>query len=190
MKHTCPAPSHRLFSGLAGVVQPTLAQKINGSIGQRGPHIGWHYLNDGPKLSLAESDFLFCLFCLSNIDDRPSELEVIGSRSQWPCQNSNILDTIVGKEQTIFAIDGAAAGRDSFHDLKHQSTILRVNTFRGHVERDLLCRIVFEDTICFIRPDMRSAARSPTKTACVTQPLGFLNRLRDAGVPASATRAL
>src|ERR1700692_4486101 len=27
VNRTCPAPPHRLFSGLAGVVQPTLAQK-------------------------------------------------------------------------------------------------------------------------------------------------------------------
>src|SRR5271154_3859057 len=101
-----PSPSHRLFSGLAGVVQPTLAQKINCSVGQRGPHVSGHYLNDGPKLSLAESDLLLCPFCLGNIDDRPSELEVIGSGSQRPRQNSNILDAIAGKEQTILVIDG------------------------------------------------------------------------------------
>src|ERR1700738_877941 len=173
MEYTRPAPSHRLFSGLAGVVQPTLAQKINCSVRQRGPHVGGHYLNDGPKLSLAEPDFLFCPFCLSNIDDRPSELEVIGSGSQRSCQNSNILDAIVGKAQTILAIDGAATGRSSFYELKHQVTILRVNAFHDHVKRDLLRRIVFEDAVGFIRPDNLSAAWSPTKTACVTQPLGF-----------------
>src|SRR3984893_15093301 len=173
MDHTRPAPSHGLFSGLAGVGQPTLAQKINCSVRQRGPHVGGHYLNDGPKLSLAESDFLFCPFCLSNIDDRPSELEVIGSGSQRSRQNSNILDAIVGKEQTILAIDGAAAGRSSFYELKHQITILRVNAFHDHIKRDLGRRIVFEDAVGFIRPDMLFAAWSPTKAACVTQPLGF-----------------
>src|ERR1700741_722212 len=109
MDHIRPAPSHRLFSGLAGVVQPTLAQKINCSVRQSGPHVGRHQLNDGPKLSLTESEFFFCSLCLSNIDDSPSELEVIGSGSQRPRQNSNILDAIVGKEQAILAIDGAAA---------------------------------------------------------------------------------
>src|ERR1700738_953461 len=127
MHHTRPAPSHRLFSGLAGVVQPTLAQKINCSVRQRGPHVGRHYLNDGPKFSLAESDFLFCPFCLSNIDDRPSELEVIGSGSQRSRQNSNILDAIVGKEQTILVVDGTAAGRSSFYSFKYEIAIFWVN---------------------------------------------------------------
>src|SRR5260370_28704985 len=48
-----------------------------------------------------------------------------------------------------------------------------MNAFHDHVKRDHGRRIVFEDTIGFIRPDMLAAAWSPTKTACVTQPLGF-----------------
>src|ERR1700760_1463655 len=97
-----PPRTHSLFSGEPRVVQPTLAYEIDRSIRQSGPHKGGDRLNESPKLSLAESDFLFCPFCLSNIDDSPSELEVIGSGSQRPRQNSNILDAIVGKEQTIF----------------------------------------------------------------------------------------
>src|SRR5260370_5284502 len=116
-----PPPTHPLFSGEPRVVQPTLAYEVDRSIRQSSPHIGGDRLNESPKLSLAESDFLFRPFCLSNIDDRPSELEVIGSGSQQPSQNSNILDAIVGKEQAILAIDGAAAGRSSFYELKHQS---------------------------------------------------------------------
>src|SRR5260370_10814275 len=48
-----------------------------------------------------------------------------------------------------------------------------MNAFHDHVKRDHGRRIVFEDTIGFIRPDMLFAAWSPTKAACVTQPLGF-----------------
>src|SRR6266699_202117 len=173
MDDTRPPPTHILFSREPGVVQPTLAHEIDRPVRQCGPHIGGDRLNESPKLSLAESDFLFCPFCLSNIDDCPSELEVIGSGSQRPRQNSNILDAIVGKEQTILAIDGAADGRSSFYEFKHKITILGMNAFHDHVKRDHGRRIVFEDTIGFIRPDMLSTAWSPTKAACVTQPLGF-----------------
>src|SRR6266852_635093 len=169
----CPPPTRPLFSGEPRVVQPTLAYEVDRSIRQSGPHIGGDRLNESPKLSLAASDFLFCPFCLSNIDDRPSELEVIGSGSQRPRQNSNILDAIVGKEQTILAIDGAPGGRSPFYEFKHQITVLRMNAFHDHVKRGLLRRIVFEDAVGFSRPDILSAAWSPTKTACVTQPLGF-----------------
>ena len=48
-----------------------------------------------------------------------------------------------------------------------------MNAFHDHVKRDLGRRIVFEDTVGFIRPDILSAAWSPTEAACVTQPLGF-----------------
>src|SRR5712671_3920138 len=66
MKRTRPAPSHRLFSGLAGVLQPALAQKISCSIGQAGPHVGGQYVNGGPKLSLAAQDLLFCRLALGD----------------------------------------------------------------------------------------------------------------------------
>src|SRR5258708_6805731 len=106
-------------------------------------------------------------------DGRPSELDVIRSGSQRPRQNSNILDAIVGKEQPILAIDGAAAVRSPFYEFKHQIAVLRMTAFHDHVKRYRGRWIVFEDTVGFIRPDMLSAARSPTKTPCVTQPLGF-----------------
>src|SRR5579871_4955166 len=60
MDHMRPTPSHRLFSGLAEVVQPTLAEKIGCSVRQSGPHVGRHYINQGPKLSLTLPDCLLC----------------------------------------------------------------------------------------------------------------------------------
>src|ERR1700722_15828441 len=60
MERPRPALSHRLFSGLASVIQPTLAQKIGCSVRQSGPHIGRHYINQGPKLSLALPDCFLC----------------------------------------------------------------------------------------------------------------------------------
>src|SRR5258708_39049866 len=70
MDHTRPAPSHRLFSGLAEVVQPTLAQKIDRSVGQRGPHICGHYINEGPKLSLALPELFLCSLPVIDVDTR------------------------------------------------------------------------------------------------------------------------
>src|SRR3984957_12795388 len=168
-----PSPTHPLFSGEPRVVQPTLAHEIDRPIRLIGPHIGGDRLNESPKLPFAESDFLLRSFRLCYIDDRPGELEVIGRGSQGPRQNSNILDAIVGKEQTILAIDRTAAGRSSFYDLKHQIPVFGMNPFHDHVKRDLGRRIIFEDAVGFIRPDILSAAWFPTKAACVTQPLGF-----------------
>src|SRR5258707_10012231 len=145
-----PPPTHPLFSGKPRVVQPTLAYEVDRSIRQSGPHIGGDRLNESSKLSLAESDFLFCPFCFSNIDDRPSKLEVIGSGSHRPRQNSNILDAIVGKEPTILAIDGAAAVRSPFYEFKHQIAVLRMTAFHDHVKRYRGRWIVFEDTVGFI----------------------------------------
>lgn len=125
------------------------------------------------RSSLAEPDLLFCPFGFGNIDDRPSELEVIGIGFQRPRQNVDILDAMVGEEQTILVIDGAAVGKSSFYSLKHEITIFRVNAFKDHIKRDLLPWIVFEDTVGFIRPYMLFAAWSPTKAANVTQPLSF-----------------
>src|SRR5260370_40885946 len=105
MDHPRTPPNHILFSGEPRVVQPTLAHEIDRPVRQCGPHIGGDRPNESPKLSLAASDFLFCPFCLSNIDDRPSELEVIGSGSQRPPQNSNIPYAIVGKQPTILRIN-------------------------------------------------------------------------------------
>src|SRR5260370_8894147 len=101
MDHPRTPPNHILFSGEPRVVQPTLAHEIDRPVRQCGPHIGGDRLKESPKLSLAESDFLFCPFFLSNIDDCPSELEVIGSGSQRPRPNSNILASIRAKTQTL-----------------------------------------------------------------------------------------
>ena len=66
-----------------------------------------------------------------------------------------------------------------------------MNAFHDHVKRDLLRRIVFEDAVGFIRPDMLSAAWSSTRNCLCDSTFGLPpNRLRDAGAPASATRAL
>src|SRR5580692_10593330 len=109
-----PPPTHPLFSREPRVVQPTLAYEVDRSIRQIGPHIGGDRLNECPQFPLAEADLRFCPFCISNIDDRPNELEIIGSCSQRPRQYSNVLDATVGKEQSILAINGATAGRSSF----------------------------------------------------------------------------
>src|SRR6266567_6012553 len=68
MDHTRPAPSHRFFSGLAEVVQPTLAEKIGCSVRQSGPHVGRHYINEGPKLSFAGPKCLLCSFPLIDVN--------------------------------------------------------------------------------------------------------------------------
>ena len=47
-----------------------------------------------------------------------------------------------------------------------------LNVFHDYVKRDLLCRIVFEDAVGFIRPDILSGAWSPTKLP-VAQSWGF-----------------
>src|ERR1700722_9123533 len=168
-----PPPAHLMFSGEPRVVQPTLAHEIDRAIRLIGPHIGGDRLNESPKLPFAESNLLLRSFRLCYIDVRPGELEVVGGGSQRLRQNSNILDAIVGKEQTVLAIDGDAAGRSSFYELKHQITVLGMNAFHDHVKRDRGRRIVFEDTVGFIRPGMFAGTWSPTKTACVTQRLGF-----------------
>ena len=68
MERTRPAPSHCLFSGLAGVLQPALAQKISCSIGQAGPHVGGQYINESPKLSLTVPECFLCLFPIIDVD--------------------------------------------------------------------------------------------------------------------------
>src|ERR1700733_3302746 len=168
-----PPPTHPLFLGELRVVQPALAYEIDRSIRQSGHHIDGDRLNESPKLSLTEADFLFSPLCLSDIDDCPRKLGVIGRGPKRSRQNTNILDAIVGKEQTILAINGATSRRSSFYKLKQQITVLGVNTFHDHARRGLLRRIVFEDAIGFIRPDILTAAWPPTETACVTQLLGF-----------------
>ena len=55
MNPTHPATLHRLFSGLAGVVQPTLAYEIDRPVRPRGPYKGGDCLNESVKLSLVES---------------------------------------------------------------------------------------------------------------------------------------
>src|ERR1700733_1385514 len=67
MERTRPAPSHRLFSGLAGVLHPALAQKISCSIGQAGPHVGGQYINEGSKLSLALPERFLCSFPIIDV---------------------------------------------------------------------------------------------------------------------------
>src|ERR1700722_11464063 len=93
-----PPPADPLVSAEPRVIEPTLAYKVDGSIWEIGSHISGDRLNESPKFPLVEPKFLFCASCLSNIDDRPSELQLIGSRCQWPRQNSNILHTIAGQE--------------------------------------------------------------------------------------------
>jgi hypothetical protein len=78
-----------------------------------------------------------------------------------------MLHTTVGKEQTMLAIEGAAAAGSSFYELKHPITILRVNAFHNHVKRDLLRLIVSEDAVGFVRPGNLFAAWFPSETACV-----------------------
>ena len=145
-----PTPTRPLFSGEARVVQPTLADEVERSIRQIGTYIGRNRLNENLKLLLAEPDFLFCPLCLSNIDDRPCELEIIRIGFHWSRQNVNILDPIVGEEQAILVINGAAADRSSFYSLKHEIAIFRVNAFHDHIERDLVHRRVFEDAVGFV----------------------------------------
>src|ERR1700733_8276165 len=86
-----PPPTYPPFSGKSRVVQPTSAYEVDRSIRLIGSHIGGDRLNKSPKLSLAETDFFLCLFCLSNIDDRPSEFEFIVSTLQWFRQNMQML---------------------------------------------------------------------------------------------------
>src|ERR1700722_1084720 len=67
MDHIRPTPSHRLFSGLAEVVQPTLAEKIGSSIRQSGPHICGHNINKGPKLPLALPKCFLCSYPIIDV---------------------------------------------------------------------------------------------------------------------------
>src|ERR1700759_1488241 len=79
MDHTRPAPSHRLFCRLTEIVQPTLAQKIHCSVGQRDPHDCGYCINEGSKLSLALSDCFLCSLPVIDIDREaivPNDLTV------------------------------------------------------------------------------------------------------------------
>src|ERR1700733_1187638 len=168
-----PSPTYSLFSGKPCVVQPTSAYEVDRSIRLIGSHIGRDRLNEGSKLSLAKTDFFFCLFCLSNIDDRPGKLKLIASTLQWFRQNMQMLYTTIGKEEAIRRIEGHSGGRCPLCRLTHRSTILRVNPSYDPVKRHLFCGIIFEDAVGLIGPNNVSAGWSPTETACVTQPLGF-----------------
>src|ERR1700721_277147 len=91
-----PSPTQPLFSGKPRVVQPTLTYEVDRAIRLIGSDIGGDRLDESPKLSLAKTEFFFCPFCLSNIDDRPGELELIACILQRSCQNMEMLHTAVG----------------------------------------------------------------------------------------------
>ena len=74
-----PSPTHSSLSGESCVVQPTLAYEIDRSVRQSSTHISGNCLNERPKLSLAQSDLLFCSSRLSDIDHRPGKLEIINA---------------------------------------------------------------------------------------------------------------
>src|ERR1700757_3310544 len=81
MDHIRPAPPHRLFSGLAEVIQPTLAQKINLFVRQIGPYISGHDINEGPKFTLAAPDSLFRTRAISHINYRTYKFAEISRRA-------------------------------------------------------------------------------------------------------------
>src|ERR1700748_1688781 len=97
MKLTPPPPSHSLFSGLAGVLQPALAQKISCSIGQAGPHVGGHYINEGPKLSLVAQDILFRRLTLGDVVHRPDKLAIARFILYNVSYRVDVLDSPVGQ---------------------------------------------------------------------------------------------
>src|ERR1700743_2726366 len=105
MERTRPAPSHRLFSGLAGVLQPALAQKISCSVRQASPHIGGHYINEGPELSLVAQDLLFRPLALGDVGHRPNKLAIAGSILQNVSYRVDVLDSPVSQQQAILMLE-------------------------------------------------------------------------------------
>src|ERR1700733_6224437 len=163
-----PPPTRPLFSGEPRVVQPTLAYEIDRSVRQSGPHIGGDRFNESAKLTLVAPDSFLRLLYLGYIDNRPGKLEFIASTLQWFRQNMQMLYATVGKEQAIPRIEGHSSARCPLHRLKHQNAILGMNPFYDPVKRYLLCRIVFEYAVSFVRPNNLSAVWPPPETACVT----------------------
>src|SRR5260370_10680252 len=88
-------------------------------------------------------------------------------------EESNMLGATVGKEKTMPKIDSAAAAQRVFHRLIHQIPILGMNPFQSHVKRDFRRRIIFEDSVGFIRPDNFVSFSFPPKATCVAESLGF-----------------